>query len=426
MESLHLFTIYRVGSLINLLFTAYLCAVWILYRKRFAGMELVMFGKLAMLFSQWLLFKEGVLHEVFTIVLSNTILSVAAILVYLGLVRFSGKKIQIQHKVLFVIPFLLLFEQLIFTFVVPHFDVRLIAVTFCLSLPLILCANYTLSDAAFKMLPGRLLGTAFAFMAVLVLSLPFLRFFLYQDGDLVSINLLDENFVLAWLLCGALIVFAFALVVSERLRMEERVIARDRSNLLNELHHRVKNNLMSIEGLLSLQSAKSRTPEVKRALEESRQRVSTISTIHKLLQSEKNVLQVFFPDYLNSVGNAVLESYPHNGIKFDSQVVGEYLDIKRAVACGMIVSEFISNSCKYAFDNVEEPCISLRFGIDGYNFRLDLEDNGVGIDEKFSVQSAGTLGFSLIRSLATQLSGESHIGVGCGASCTVRFPVKTE
>lgn len=187
--------------------------------------------------------------------------------------------------------------------------------------------------------------------------------------------------------------------------------AKNRENelLLKEIHHRVKNNLERISSLLYLQSASIEDQNALDAIQESQNRVHSISLIHKKLYTGKNLAAIEMQEYLTSLGESMLDTFSENEEKVNMKFNIERLelDVDTAVPIGLIVNELLTNTLKYAFpgDRKGEVQISLK-QVDK-KLRLQVKDNGIG--EEISAKANGPkgtgFGGQLIQLLTSQLKG---------------------
>lgn len=188
---------------------------------------------------------------------------------------------------------------------------------------------------------------------------------------------------------------------------ELRTSLEQKEILLKEIHHRVKNNLQVISGLLQLQSRKTDNKVAKEALLDGHNRVLSIALIHqKLYQNEK-------PDTVAFAGFANELFYHINGIfsreasvHFNNRLPDVFLDIDIAVPLGLILNELMNNSLKYAFTDIQNPEITLELTEEGNRQVFIYADNGTGLPADFDFEHSKSLGMHLIRRLTRQLNGQ--------------------
>jgi PAS domain S-box-containing protein len=214
--------------------------------------------------------------------------------------------------------------------------------------------------------------------------------------------------------------------LTERKRTEEQIRAslREKEILLKEIHHRVKNNLQIISSLLMLQCGDGRDGRVRKALEESRNRVYSMAIIHEILYQSKDLAQVDFAEYSQKLINYLLDSYPIDpqAISLKMNVDSLSLSIDTAIYCGLIINELVSNSLKYAFPAGQrgEICIDLQPDTE-HQLTLAVSDNGVGLPPDVELHQAESLGLQLVTMLTKQLDGTIELEQNGGTAFKIVF-----
>ena len=197
----------------------------------------------------------------------------------------------------------------------------------------------------------------------------------------------------------------------------------EKSILLQEIHHRVKNNMQIISSLLNLQTRYVNDQKAIDVLKESQNRVKSMAMIHEKLYLSKDLSHINFGDYIQSLVTNLFYSYniEKTHIKPVLEVDNLNLNIDTAVPCGLIISELVSNCLKYAFPPGMngEIFISLKF-VDN-KYELIIGDNGVGMSEKIDFNNLETLGLLLVNNLTEQLDGEMTVNRKQGTEFRIRF-----
>ena len=193
--------------------------------------------------------------------------------------------------------------------------------------------------------------------------------------------------------------------------------------LLKEIHHRVKNNLGIVSSLLDLQAAKMQDPNAIEAIEESRNRVYSMSMIHQKLYQGKNLSSIEMKDYFINLSKHILDSYGvEKLIEFDYDVDDIELDVDSAIPLGLIVNELLTNSFKHAFPDGKKGYIKIMFQKEGNDkFVLEVLDDGIGSDNKNSAQPGTGFGTLLIDLLVKQLDGSLSIFNDSGTRVRIDF-----
>jgi PAS domain S-box-containing protein len=194
--------------------------------------------------------------------------------------------------------------------------------------------------------------------------------------------------------------------------------------LLKEVHHRVKNNLQVISGLLNIQASYIQDRVSREYFKESQNRVRTMALIHEELYQVTDLAHVDFSEFVEHLAGNLFESYcsDRSNISLRLDVEDARLVVDTAIPCGLIVNELISNSLKHAFPNGREGEISIRFHRNSEGqFSLEVEDNGVGLPEDLDPAATTSLGMQLINILSEQLGGEHRVYTDGGTRYVMRF-----
>jgi two-component sensor histidine kinase len=199
------------------------------------------------------------------------------------------------------------------------------------------------------------------------------------------------------------------LYIEERSAAEASVKAslREKETLLAEVHHRVKNNLAVISGLLNLQMHSANNDYTRNVLLDCKSRVSSMALVHeKLYQSHSLAeinLHVYLPDLVKEIRHAFDDS--EEQIKVLLSVPDVFMTVSEAIPCGLILNELITNSFKHAFPDKRNAKITISVEKTGTQLQISVADNGKGMSGQIDPEKAETLGLILIQSLADQIGG---------------------
>ena len=201
--------------------------------------------------------------------------------------------------------------------------------------------------------------------------------------------------------------------VIAKIRIEENLqqSLQEKEVLLKEIHHRVKNNMAIISGLLSLQARHVKQEEFRDVLKDSQSRIKSMALIHELLYQNENLARIKFREYIHKLVEGISHSFhaADKGIELIVEAEDEELDIVQAVPCGLILNELITNSFKYAFSGKQKGLIKISFVKANSHFMLSVLDNGIGLPKGFDPRKTKTLGMQLVSSLIRQIGGEMSI-----------------
>ncbi len=215
----------------------------------------------------------------------------------------------------------------------------------------------------------------------------------------------------------------------ERKTIEEKVKASltEKEVLIKEVHHRVKNNLQIVSSLLSLQAESITDKQARDKYLESISRIKTMAIIHEQLYRSKNLSKINAEEYFSELVRFISETYNVNSnvkVNLRIKIRDKFIDIDKAIPCGIIINELLSNAFKYAFpDNKSgEIKVELRSIVNpNYHCRLIVEDNGIGMKGKINFKNPETLGLQLINSLTDQLDGKLEVSKEKGTGFTFFF-----
>ncbi len=196
--------------------------------------------------------------------------------------------------------------------------------------------------------------------------------------------------------------------------------------LLKEVHHRVKNNLQTVVGLLSFEEKYIKDPNSFKIFTDSKNRIKTISLIHENLYHAADISRVDISLYLNNLVQYLLYTYNMASKKLDYKIKCEnvFLGIDTAMPIGLIVNELVTNSMKYAFPDNKSGLIlvDLSYGKDIENFfTLTVSDNGIGIGEEINLKEIKSLGLQLVYMLSEQLNAVIQLNNENGTCFKILF-----
>lgn len=195
--------------------------------------------------------------------------------------------------------------------------------------------------------------------------------------------------------------------------------------LLKEVHHRVKNNLQVISSLFSLQSQYIEDPQILSILSDSQNRIGSMALIHEKLYHSSNLAKIDFADYIQNLVSNLFASYniSPNLIRLKLHISNISLNLDRAIPCGLLINELVTNSLKHAFPKQQAGEISIDFSVNPKGkVCLIVKDTGVGLPEGLDLQMINSLGLRLVRALTRQLKGKLEVFNSNGTVFQIIFP----
>lgn len=200
----------------------------------------------------------------------------------------------------------------------------------------------------------------------------------------------------------------------------------ERETLIKETHHRIKNNLATITGLLELQIMKTKSQEVTDVLSESMNRVQSIASIHEKLYQTDGLASIKLESYIYDLVDQLSKSMENLGgdsnISFDLNLAPISLNTNQAVPLGLILNELITNANKHAFDE-DGGTISISCSKENNQVHVAVSDNGKGLPDDLDLQNTKSLGLKLVETLSNQLDAEYTLRSNNGLHFEMKFNI---
>jgi two-component sensor histidine kinase/Tfp pilus assembly protein PilF len=215
-------------------------------------------------------------------------------------------------------------------------------------------------------------------------------------------------------------------IVSER-TSELNFKNKQKELMLQEIHHRVKNNLQLISSLLRLQTNFKGNKNVEEIISNCNDRIKCMAILHDKLCQANDYSNINSKEYFTELTGYVSQNYGsiRSNTKMEINVVPLTLHINKLIPCGLIVNELVSNAYKYAFDeSASNNHIEISFSKNdiGNNYHLTIRDNGTGLPENFDIENQGGLGLTIVQSLVEQLDGKINFERNKGTVINISFP----
>ena len=213
--------------------------------------------------------------------------------------------------------------------------------------------------------------------------------------------------------------------ITERInhQNETKKALAEKEVLLSEIHHRVKNNLAVISGMMQLQLYDETNPYVQAKLNVGMLRIQTMANIHELLYSTKSFAKLSFEDVIKKLAKNVMGAMSTNkdiGLTINSGAIE--LNINQAIPCSLIVNEVLTNIFKHAFKGREKGEITISINQKGKMVDLVIRDNGKGLPENLNLNDSSSLGKNIIKILSEQLEADFKLfNHGSGTTFELHF-----
>jgi len=260
-----------------------------------------------------------------------------------------------------------------------------------------------------------------------------------MENAVQAINMGASGYITKPLNIDELILRLNDLIEKQHLREEKRQTEEQLKNslqekevLLKEIHHRVKNNMQIIYGMLSLQLAQVKNEIVIDMLRETKNRIKSMALVHERLYQSEDLARIEFGDYVQRLLKSLIHSYgaDSEAIRQKMDIKNVLLDVNIAIPCGLIVNELVSNSLRHAFSDGKgktekkylngEIYIGLSF--DKKNkLSLIVRDNGIGFPKELDFRTTESLGLQIVNTLVEQLDGSIRLHRKNGTSFKIEF-----
>jgi two-component sensor histidine kinase len=200
---------------------------------------------------------------------------------------------------------------------------------------------------------------------------------------------------------------------------------KEKETLLQEIHHRVKNNMQVIAGLLNLKAESSENEQVKQSLKDSQNRVYAMSAVHETIYSSGNLAEIDLNEYISKITNMLTQAYviDLNQISCRTESDDIKISIEQASPLGLVINELVSNSLIHAFPNGKTGKIFIKLRkLNPEDIEVTVMDNGIGLPTDFNWQENSNLGLQLVKGLVeNQLDGHVEATENGGVQFLIKF-----
>lgn len=215
--------------------------------------------------------------------------------------------------------------------------------------------------------------------------------------------------------------------ISERQRAAAQMEAslREKEVLLQEIHHRVKNNLTIVSSLLALQAAPLRDPQMRAAFQDSQQRVQAMALVHEQLYKTVNLSHIDLGTHLRTLASNIAATYrgAQRDISLQLELANIAVELDVAIPVSLLLNELLTNAWKHAFPKRSGGCVEIRLTQDTTaGLLLSVRDDGVGLPPGLAWDKTSSLGLKLVRTLGAQLRAKIEVQAEHGTTFHVWIP----
>jgi len=226
---------------------------------------------------------------------------------------------------------------------------------------------------------------------------------------------------------GALIhVVCTFIDISDRKSAEEKInnLLREKELLIKEVHHRIKNNMNSINGLFTLQAATLKDNAVVTALEDAANRVRSMMVLYDKLYQSSETKEISVKNYIPSLVDEIITNFPNCMLVNVDKEIGDFvLDLKKLQPLGIIINELLTNIMKYAFTGRVDGTISVSAELKDTYALIVISDNGNGLPLSVDFENPEGFGLKLVKLLAEQMDGSIRVERGEGTKFLLEFSI---
>lgn len=226
---------------------------------------------------------------------------------------------------------------------------------------------------------------------------------------------------------GKEFVIGSAVDISDRIEVENQLkkSLRDKEVLLQEIHHRVKNNLAVVSGILQLQRYKSNEPAADKVLKESESRIKTMALIHEKLYQSESLSSITFNGYIQDLATFIQKTVSEDKqLRFNINCSEVQLNVNQAIPAALIINEMLNNSVEHAFKNTQNGSINISISRKQNDLTICIKDDGQGLPANFKLSEHSSMGLTIVRTLLKQLNADYSLHSKHGTTFSFTFALK--
>ena len=220
-------------------------------------------------------------------------------------------------------------------------------------------------------------------------------------------------------------IFIFDVTVRERAILETQKSLVEKDILLKEIHHRVKNNLQLVSSMINLQLDGITDPKAEAILQDSLNRINTMSSIHQTLYQKDNLARIDIKEHFQRLIDSIVDLFGEaaRGVIFEVETDDIKLELDKAIPISLILNELITNALKYAFPDTHsgENKVKVILNCSENEYHLQVRDNGNGVPDDINIDSTMSLGMNLVSIFTEQINGRVEYSTDEGFTVDIYF-----
>jgi PAS domain S-box-containing protein len=198
----------------------------------------------------------------------------------------------------------------------------------------------------------------------------------------------------------------------------------EKDALLQEIHHRVKNNLQIVSSLFYLQAARMDDPLTRQIFEDSQSRISSMALVHDTLYRSQDFARIDFSTYVQNLTAHLFHTYRLRSelVKLEVQVDrGVMVSLDQAIPCGLILNELMTNALKHGFPQEQQGSVRVTLSQLAEQICLTVQNDGNGLPDYFELQTSEFMGLKLVQALVEQIQGQLEIETEINTQFKIKF-----
>lgn len=213
--------------------------------------------------------------------------------------------------------------------------------------------------------------------------------------------------------------------ISERAKMEDQIrkSLKEKNVMLAEIHHRVKNNLAIVSGLLELEALENEDQQTRDFVRKSQTRIKSMAIVHEKLYKNESLSDINLREYMEDLVETIHKNWVSDdtAIQFDLKIDPLEININQAIPLSLIIHELVTNAIRHAFYSRKMGCIFIEIHELEDQIHCTISDNGDSMPDDYDVESSMRLGLSLVQILVQQLEGSVKFKTSGGLTCHLSF-----
>lgn len=212
--------------------------------------------------------------------------------------------------------------------------------------------------------------------------------------------------------------------ITELKEFEEKnnALLSEKELILKEVHHRIKNNMLTIYSLLEIQADSLNEPAAISALKDASNRVKSMQLLYDKLYLSSNFSNMPMKEYLPTLVEQIVYNFPyHERVRIEKEIEDFELDSRKTFTLGILINEILTNIMKYAFKERNEGLIFISATLKENRVCIIIKDNGSGMPETVSFENSPSFGLMLVGMLTNQLGGTIRLERDNGTKIVLHF-----